>query len=112
MLLDNDITNLGLKACRTSTKVKDEFTLIKLNFLAIVLGDSTNDLKNILTILKREVILVAQCVRIVGHIRILIDLDSHAFELHVGMYGNANVISLTSLDVQGHSVDGALSLPL
>ena len=86
--------------------------MIKLNVFAIVLGNHTDELENVLAILEGKVALVAQRVGIVGHVRILVDLDGGTAQLHVGGDGDANIIGLALLDVQGYAIDSALGLPL
>ena len=105
MLLDDDVADFGLKSSGTATKVKDHLTLVKLDFLIAILGNDTDELANVLTIFENKVATVAQGVGVIGHIRILIDLNGCTTQLHVGGDGHAHVIGLTLLDVQGYTSD-------
>ena len=105
MLLDNDVADLSYKSSRAATEVQNEFTLIKLDFLIAILGNDTDELANVLTIFENKVATVAQGVGVIGHIRILIDLNGCTTQLHVGGDGHAHVIGLTLLDVQGYTSD-------
>ena len=75
MLLDDDIADFGLKSSGTATKVKDYLTLVKFNLLFTVLGNDADELENDLTIFENKVAHLAQRVGIVGHVRILVDLN-------------------------------------
>ena len=112
MLLDDDVAHPGLKTSRTTTEVEDELSLVKLNFVRTILSHNVNELENILSIFECEATIVAQRVGVIGHIRILVDLDGGACQLHVGGNGDAYVIGLALLYVQWHTVDSALGLPL
>ena len=75
MLLDNDVADFSLKSCGAATEIQDKLTLVKLDFFFAVLSNNTDELENVLAVLENEVALVAQRVGVIGHIRILIDLD-------------------------------------
>ena len=105
MLLDDDVADLGLKSGGTSTEVEDHLTLIKLNIILTILGNDVNELEYVLAILKRKLAIVAKRVGVIGHVGILIDLDGGTSQLHIGGDGDAHVIALAFLNMEGHTSD-------
>ena len=99
MLLDDDVADLGYKSSGAATEVQDELALIKLDFFITILGNDTDELENVFTILECEVALVAQRVGVIGYVRILVDLNGDTTQVHVGIDGDAHIIGLALLDV-------------